>query len=189
MSKVISSFCILISIGQLSIGIWEAVITAQNAPNSSPNSDAHNQEIYAFAVTKAVCNIIGGLVLLCTGALLCCIEPSSDKSSDSGKNGTFQFICFGTSVWGLVRYFNEGFRDSLIQPFQQVLLVEMGYFFSLLSLLVLGICFGCCFLCFNARETQETTAKIDKYNKASQQFAQVGPIGVSIGKNNQNSPV
>jgi hypothetical protein len=145
MSKAISSFILFVSICQLSVGIWEAVCAASNAP-SNINLDAPDQEIYGFTVAKACCNILSGVSLFITGAIMCCIDQSSDKTSSS-KDSFFQTVCFGTSVWGLVRYFDTGFYDGLIRPYQQVLLVEMIYFFSVIGIVVLAICFGCCFTC------------------------------------------
>jgi hypothetical protein len=82
------------------------------------------------------------------------IDPSSgsENKSSSSKDGLFQTICFGTSIWGLVRYFDNSFYDNLIKPYQEVLLVEMIWFFSIIGLFVLGLFFGCFFVCFSTQE-------------------------------------
>lgn len=162
MSKLISSICIFFSICQFSIGIWEATVAASNAPGSNQELKPPDQEIYAFAITKACCNILSAIALSFTGAILCCVEPNtnSDKSNNS-KNGLFQVICFGTSIWGLVRFFNTPWRKSLDIPYQNVLLVEMIFFFSVIGLCVIAICTACCSLCF-IREDNESKNKITK---------------------------
>ena len=53
MSKAISSFMLMLSICQLSIGIWEAVYATKNAPNKNPNLNIQSQEIYGFTIAKA----------------------------------------------------------------------------------------------------------------------------------------
>jgi len=172
MSRVISILCIFFSICQLSIGIWEAVMAASNVPgNGNSKLNVQNQEIYGFTITKAVCNIMSGISLLFTGSLLCFIEPNNDKSSESGKNGIFQFICFGTSIWGLVRVFNQEFCNELTIDYNNVLLVEMIYFFSLISLVVFGSCFGCCYVCYYYNK---------KDNDIQIKSVKSGPIGLDI---------
>jgi hypothetical protein len=165
MSKLISSICIFFSICQFSIGIWEATVAASNAPSGNPELSPPDQEIYAFAITKACCNILSAIVLSFTGAILCCVEPNtnSDKS-DNSKNGLFQVICFGTSIWGLVRFFQKTWRTSLINPYQNVLLVEMIFFFSVIGLTLIAICTACCTLCF-IREDNESKNKINQITK------------------------
>ena len=94
-----------------------------------------------------------------------CTEPTSEKNSSSSnsKDGFFQVICFGTSIWGLVRRFDPDFYGKLIPDYQLVLDVEMGYFFSIISMIVFVMCFSCCFLCFSLKETQEITAETHKH--------------------------
>jgi hypothetical protein len=84
MSKVISSFVLFISICQLSIGIWEAVWAAKNAP-SNTDLEVSDQEIYGFTVAKACCNILSGLSMFVTGAIMCFIETSEANKSSSSK--------------------------------------------------------------------------------------------------------
>ena len=153
MSQVISSFILILSICQLSIGIWEAIWAGQNAP-SNTDLNTFGQEIYGFTITKACCNILSGLSLLITSIFYFLIDPSSgsENKSSSSKDGLFQTICFGTSIWGLVRYFDNSFYDNLIKPYQEVLLVEMIWFFSIIGLTVLGLFFGCCFICISTQE-------------------------------------
>ena len=77
MSKVISSFMLMFSICQLSIGIWEAVYATNNAPNKHPNLNVQNQEIYGFTIARACCNILTGISLFITGVFMFCTEPTS----------------------------------------------------------------------------------------------------------------
>lgn len=162
MSKLISSICIFFSICQFSIGIWEATVAASNAHYN--NDNAKNQEMYAFAITKSCCNILSAIVLSFTGAILCCIDPdliSDNNNNSNSKNGLFQVICFGTSIWGLVRFFGPGWDDNLIQSYKDVLIVEMIFFFSVIGLTFIAICTACCGLCF-IKEDNESKNKINQ---------------------------
>ena len=98
MYKLISSIFIFFSICQFSIGIWEAIVTGRNEPNSTNTtntiqSNPENQEIYVFVITKACCNIFSAISLFFTGIALYYIknEFRSDKS-DNFKNILFQLI-------------------------------------------------------------------------------------------------
>jgi hypothetical protein len=97
------------------------------------------------------CNIFSAISLFFTGTIIYCIKPETrlDKSYNfkNGFNVLCQLICYGTSVWGLVTYFEEWFIGKLINPFKNVLLVEMIYFFSVIGFLVIGICTTCSYLC------------------------------------------
>ncbi len=162
MSKLISSICIFFSICQFSIGIWEATVAASSASNNQgPKNQEIYQEMYAFAITKACCNILSAIVLSFTGAILCCVEPNTNSdNNNNSKNGLFQLICFGTSIWGLVRYFDKPWwYKKISESYINVLFVEMIFFFSVIGLTVIAICTACCTLCF-IREDNESKNKI-----------------------------
>jgi hypothetical protein len=166
MYKLISSIFIFFSICQFSIGIWEAIVTGRNEPNSTNTTNtiqsySENQEIYVFVITKACCNIFSAISLFFTGIALYYIENDfrSDRS-DNSKNVLFQLICLGTSIWGLVRYLYKPFADKLIDPYKNVLLVEMIYFFSIIGLFVIAICITCSCLFINrSSDVSQSTNK------------------------------
>ncbi len=154
-NNIIVGLITIISLAQIGIGSWEAHVARMNADTL----DGSNAQVYGFTVAKACLNLIlgfGGIIIACLmGILGSDNDPNKESKSNGSSTSIFQMGNFGVGIWGLVMYYRN---MDIIDPFKEVLLVEMAFFYSILGLIGLMIllsCFACCFACCVADKEQK----------------------------------
>jgi len=181
MSRIINPLIFVISCTIFVIGIWEAIVSVLNSPYMI-HLNYHDDEIFALTTTKSVCNIIIGGFLSVSSFYSSIFTPDKEDIPENNKENCLmsllKIISFGTSIWVLVRYFNTNFYNSLIGPYQCVLIIEtiiclstIGFIvFGTFSLLGLCLCLKCCYL---AKED-------DEYNRG---------LNTEITETDENDPL
>ena len=141
---------ILIAIGLIIFGSYEVNLGRITLNNNMSNS---TYEIYIYIIIKGILNILSGLLLVINNLILYCIEPSTIETTNNITiKGTIVNCCLfintGVTIWGLIRYTNQTFYETIeISSFQQILYIEFILFLINSAITSIIIICGCCTIC------------------------------------------